>query len=149
MIIPIDESKVHKTIKIKARCCSDCGQFSEWLSKKFYVSCKMFDFSFLANNNTLNKKVQLFFKKERCQDIYYTTDGADPLKTSFVYENGIDISQSEKTSKEITIKARLICNDMGQMGEIKKETYYVPSVRVLGNENILFGFNDKVIGFIK
>lgn len=149
MIIPIDESKLHKHIIIKAKCCSDCGQFSEWQSKKFYISCKMFAFSFLVNNNTLNKKVQLFLKKEKCQDLYYTTDGADPTQKSRIYDNGIDISQSEKISKEVTIKARLICNDMGHTGEIIQETYYVPSVRVLGNENILFGFNDKVIGFIK
>lgn len=148
MKIPICESKVHKQIIVKARCCSDCGQVSEWVKKQYFIACRIGSVRLLENPDTLHFDVILSANKEKCQEIVYTTNGADPTTASPKYTNGIKIAVCNKNGRTVKIKSRLVCRETGQMGEITEKTYKVPKVQVIALGDKILGLNNNPLGQI-
>lgn len=138
--INLDPRMAHKTIKVRARSCSECGNKSEWIEKRFYVGCHFAQLSFLPN-----KKV--FSKVEKCQKIIYTVDGSEPTLENCLFYNDDDGLLVPANGG--TVKARLVCTETNKMSEIVTLSESGgANIFVLGFGDKVLGFGDKVLGMI-
>lgn len=140
----------HKTIKVKAKCESNCGQESDFEEKEYKINCVYNPISFFPCCKKLNSFdfIKINSKLKPCQKIFYTLDNTEVDTSKNIFVDKIYFEKKLKKEKQkIKVRAKIFCEIDNKFSkeEFEKE-YFISGAKVFGNENKILGFGNFVLG---